>query len=66
MRCLACNCQLNDHESTRKYASSGTFVDLCDRCFATVEDEIPTLDGAPPEGGGDNYIGDDYADDGYV
>lgn len=59
MRCLACNCQLNDHESTRKYASSGSFVDLCDRCFATVEDEIPTLDGAPP-----TELEETYADDG--
>lgn len=46
MRCLACNCQLNDHESTRKYASSGQFVDLCDRCFTTVEDDIPTIEGS--------------------
>lgn len=49
MRCLACNCQLNDHEATRKYATSGTFVDLCDRCFSEVAEDIPTLDGAPPE-----------------
>lgn len=48
MRCLACNCQLNDHESTRKFASSGSFVDLCDRCFSEVAEEIPTIDGAPP------------------
>lgn len=45
MRCLSCNCQLNDHESTRKYAVSRVFVDLCDRCFGHVEDEIATIDG---------------------
>lgn len=47
MRCLSCNCQLNDHEATRKYATSGMFVDLCDRCFTHVEDDIPTIEGNP-------------------
>jgi hypothetical protein len=42
---------MNDHESTRKYASSGQFVDLCDRCFAPVEEDIPVIEGNPPESG---------------
>lgn len=62
MRCLACNCQLSDHEATRKYATSGTFVDLCDRCFATVEEEIPTLDGSPPGSNHTEEIEDDRQD----
>lgn len=45
MRCLACNKNLSDKESTRKYASTGTFVDLCDGCFSTVEDDIPHIEG---------------------
>lgn len=49
MRCLSCNCQLNDHEATRKYATSNSFVDLCDRCFGYVEDEIPIIDGHPDD-----------------
>lgn len=56
MRCLACNCQLNDHESTRKYASSGSFVDLCDHCFSEVAEDIPTIEGNPPEGGGSTEL----------
>lgn len=60
MRCLSCNCALNDHEATRKYASSGEFVDLCDRCFVTVEDEIPTIDGTPPESSDDSPDDSDY------
>lgn len=52
MRCLSCDKRLNGRESTRKYASSGTFIDLCDRCFSHVSEEIadvadgydPTLD----------------------
>jgi hypothetical protein len=49
MRCLACDKRLNDRESTRKYASSGTFVDLCDRCFSTISEDIPDIEGEVPE-----------------
>ena len=45
MRCLSCDRKLNDYESTRKYASSGTFVDLCNRCFAEISEDIPDLEG---------------------
>ncbi len=45
MRCLACNRKLNDYERTRKYASSGAFVDLCNGCFSEVSDDIPDLEG---------------------
>lgn len=45
MRCLSCDKRLNDRESTRKYSSSGTFVDLCNRCFSEVAEDIPDIDG---------------------
>lgn len=49
MRCLACNVRLNKRESTRKYASSGTYIDLCDRCFSHVSEEIADVsDGYDP------------------
>jgi hypothetical protein len=44
MRCLSCNRRLNDKESTRKYSSSGEYIDLCDRCFSYVADEIPDVE----------------------
>ena len=44
MRCLACNRGLNDRESVRKYATTGTFVDLCNRCFSFVAEDIPDVD----------------------
>ncbi len=46
MRCLSCNKQLNDKEATRKYASVGSFIDLCDGCFSHVADDIPSIDGS--------------------
>lgn len=44
MRCLSCDKRLNEREATRKYSSSGSFIDLCDRCFATVAEEIPDIE----------------------
>lgn len=50
MRCLACDKRLNNRESTRKYSSSGTYIDLCDRCFSLVAEEIPDVaDGINPD-----------------
>lgn len=47
MRCLSCDKRLNNAESTRKYASTGGFVDLCNHCFKDVAEDIPAIDGAP-------------------
>ncbi len=45
MRCLACNKLLNDYEATRKYESTGEFVDLCNGCFGESDVKyLPTLD----------------------
>lgn len=44
MRCLSCDTILTDQEATRKYASSGTFIDLCNKCFSTIADDIPDLE----------------------
>jgi hypothetical protein len=36
MRCIACNTNLNDFESTRKY-ENGEFVDMCEHCFRSSD-----------------------------
>lgn len=43
MRCLACNKILNDFESTRKSATTGQYVDLCNHCFHDVEQDIQSV-----------------------
>jgi len=43
MRCLACNKALNDFESTRKSATTGEYVDLCNHCFHNVEQDIESV-----------------------
>lgn len=34
MRCVCCNKNLNDFESTRKHAETGEYLDLCNRCYS--------------------------------
>ena len=44
MRCVACNKNLSDFESTRKSAESGEYLDMCNDCFFYTEDDIATVD----------------------
>lgn len=73
MRCLSCNKRLNNRESTRKYSTDGSFVDLCDHCYSHVADEIAAIDGdgyvadfeeeTPGVDGGSWFFGPDYSDE---
>ena len=37
MRCLSCNCNLSDFESTRKSEVTRQYIDLCNKCFLLAE-----------------------------
>lgn len=57
MKCIACDVLLNDFESTRKYEDTNEYVDLCGKCFDTLElhpDERHDL-----EGEGEHWVPDD-------
>ena len=41
-RCVACNKNLNDYESTRKDLHGG-YVDLCNGCYKPISDDLPTI-----------------------
>jgi hypothetical protein len=43
MRCVCCNKNLNDYESTRKHAITGAYLDLCNGCF----NEVSTMADVP-------------------
>jgi protein-arginine kinase activator protein McsA len=43
MRCLSCNKNLSDFESTRKFASTGEYLDLCNRCYNDIQDDVDTV-----------------------
>jgi hypothetical protein len=44
MRCKACDVLLTDYEATRKSAESMEFIDLCNRCYSYIVDEVDTID----------------------
>jgi hypothetical protein len=61
MRCLSCNKNLTDFESTRKYASTGEYLDLCNRCYSDIQDDVDTL--IRPDLQEDEVVDEDNYDD---
>lgn len=44
MRCLSCNCILSDFEATRKSVNTNSYIDMCNRCYYTISDDVATLE----------------------
>ena len=44
MRCGCCNRLLNSFESTRKSATSGEYLDMCNKCYSSVSDSFDDVD----------------------
>lgn len=59
MRCLSCNVILTDFEATRKSAHSLEYIDMCSRCFHTINEDIPTIDRTDLEQEQEHYDDDD-------
>jgi len=45
MRCECCNVILTPQEATRKFKGSGTYVDMCNKCLTTIDDDVDTVEG---------------------
>jgi len=43
MRCLSCNKNLSDFESTRKSATTGEYIDLCNSCFSDIQYDVDAI-----------------------
>ena len=57
MKCQACDKILSTQEATRRFKESNVFVDLCNKCLATIDDTIETVDSKNLE---DVAYDDDY------
>jgi hypothetical protein len=62
MRCIACNKNLNDFESTRK-SESGEFVDLCNHCYREVQSDILAEERQDLQDGNEEWFDED---DGWI
>jgi len=56
MRCRACDKNLSDFESTRKHHESGEFVDLCNKCYSTIQSDVNDIE----EREDLRHVNDDY------
>ncbi len=43
MRCICCDVALSDFESTRKSSESGEYLDMCNKCFKTIDRDVNAL-----------------------
>lgn len=44
MRCLSCNAILSDFEATRKSVNTNSYIDMCNRCYYTISDDVAALE----------------------
>lgn len=44
MRCLSCDKKLSTFECVRKSVTTGEYLDLCNNCYSTISDDVPTLE----------------------
>ena len=43
MRCIACDKNLNDFESTRKDLH-GKYLDMCNQCYGEIKDDVLSIE----------------------
>lgn len=40
MRCYCCDKLLSDFESTRKSVNTGDYLDMCNKCYSTIKEDL--------------------------
>jgi len=45
MKCYCCDVILTPQESTRKFKESGEYVDMCNKCLITIDEDVEYEDG---------------------
>ena len=43
MRCLACDRNLTDFESTRKHTDTSEYLDLCNKCYNEIQADVEII-----------------------
>lgn len=44
MRCVCCDKNLSDFESTRKSVTTNEYIDMCNKCYLTIKDDLVSLE----------------------
>lgn len=40
MRCRCCDKKLSDFEATRKHITTGEYLDMCNKCYSTIDKQV--------------------------
>lgn len=59
MKCLSCDIILTNFEATRKYKSTGEYMELCNKCFAPIQSQVPVIIRRDLMGRDDDYDDED-------
>lgn len=63
MRCYCCNKILSDFEATRKSVHTNEYLDMCNKCYATVSDDLLTYERTDLYDEDEDYEGDEGVSD---
>jgi hypothetical protein len=44
MRCRCCDKKLSDFEATRKSINTGEYLDMCNKCYNTISNQVLTYE----------------------
>lgn len=44
MHCLCCDKLLTDYEATRRNAMTKEFIDLCNKCYGTISNDVLAIE----------------------
>lgn len=44
MRCVCCDKNLSDFESTRKSVTTNDYIDMCNKCYLTIKDDLVSIE----------------------
>ena len=43
-RCVACNKNLSDYETTRKNVNTGEYLDMCNECYNEIANDLLVIE----------------------
>ena len=65
MRCYCCDKILSDFESTRKSVVSGDYLGMCNKCYATISDDLISEERYDLYDGDEDQLEDDIQEENY-
>lgn len=65
MRCYCCDKILSDFESTRKSVNTGDYLDMCNKCYSTIKEDLVAEERYDLYDGDDEQTTEDYDQENY-